>query len=138
VKIGDVFIPNTFVCHDTYLPFDGAHLDYFKKPIFTEYAVGENYDLQKFGLILSGICLTGDQFIDDVAKVSELREKYDADVVEMEAFSILSVAREYNALDKCIVIKAISDLADASATHDQENNLLLAMTNSIIVLDFML
>jgi len=27
----------------------------------------------------------------------------------MEAFAILSVAREYDALDKCVVIKAISD-----------------------------
>jgi nucleoside phosphorylase len=30
-------------------------------------------------------------------------------LVEMEAFAILSVAREYNALDKCVVIKAVSD-----------------------------
>ncbi len=137
-QIWDVFLPNTFICHDTYLPFDGAHLDYFKKPIFLEYAIGDNMDLQKFWLILNGICVTGDQFIDDTWKVEELREKYNADVVEMEAFSVLSVAREYNALDRCIVIKSISDLADGSATTDQENNLDLAMKNSIIVLDFVL
>lgn len=137
-KVGDVFLPHTFICHDTYLPFDGAHLDYFKKPIFIDYAIGEDYDLQKFWLILNGICVTGDQFIDDSEKVSELREKYGADVCEMEAFSVLSVAREYDALDKCIVIKAISDLADGSASVDQENNLVVAMENSISVLDFVL
>ena len=137
-KIGDVFLPNTFIAHDTYLPFDGVHLDYFKKPIFLEYAIGQDYDLLKFGLVLNGICLTGDQFIDSADTVTGLREKYDADVCEMEAFSVLSVAREYNALDKCIVIKAISDLADGSATTDQEINLELAMKNSIVVLDFVL
>lgn len=137
-KVGDVFLPNTFTAHDAYLPFDGAHLDYFKKPIFLEYAIGEDYDLQKFGLILNGICVTGDQFIDSSEKVSELRDVYWADVVEMEAFSVLSVAREYDALDKCIVIKAISDLADGSASVDQENNLAIAMENSINILDFLL
>lgn len=137
-QVGDVFLPNTFICHDTYLPFDGPHLDYFKKPIFLEYAIGENYDLQKFWLVLNGICLTWDQFIDSAEKVTELRDTYGADVCEMEAFSVLSVAREYNALDKCIVIKSISDLADGSATVDQENNLKLAMENSITVLDFIL
>jgi hypothetical protein len=34
---------------------------------------------------------------------------YLADICEMEAFVILSVAREYNMLDKCVVIKAVSD-----------------------------
>lgn len=137
-KVGDVFMPNTFISHDSYLPFDGAHLDYFKKPIFLEYAIGEDYDLQKFWLILNGICVTGDQFIDDAEKVDELRETYGADVVEMEAFSVLSVAREYGALDKSVVIKAISDLADGTAAVDQEENLKIAMENSISVLDFVM
>jgi nucleoside phosphorylase len=33
----------------------------------------------------------------------------------MEAFSILSVAREYGKLDKCVVIKAVSDGANSDA-----------------------
>lgn len=137
-KVGDVFLPHTFICHDAYVPFDGVHLDYFKKPIFLDYAIWDSYDLEKFGLILNGICLTWDQFIDSDAKVSELRESYGADVVEMEAFSILSVAREYNALDKCLVIKSISDVADKNASNDQETNLEIAMDNGIAVLDFVL
>jgi nucleoside phosphorylase len=37
----------------------------------------------------------------------------------MEAFAVASVAREFNSLDKCIFIKAISDGADNEAkdTH---------------------
>jgi nucleoside phosphorylase len=56
----------------------------------------------------------------------------------MEAFSVLSVAREYEALDKCVVIKSISDKADSSASTDQEANLQLAMENGVLVLDLVL
>lgn len=137
-KIGDVFLPNTFIQHDIYLPFDGDHLDYAKKAIFLEYAVGHNYDLTKFGLVLNGVCITGDQFIDDPEKVAELKEQYEADVVEMEAFAVLSVAREYNMLDKCVVIKAVSDGADNEAKDAHMENLDFAMKNSVDVLELIL
>ncbi len=138
VKIWDVFIPNTFIQHDMYLPFKWEHLDYAKKPIFLDYAIWENYDLQKFGLILSWVCLTGDQFIDDKQKTRELREKYSWDIVEMEAFAILSVARAYDMLDKCVVIKAVSDWADSESKDAHMNNLEFAMENSISVLELVL
>lgn len=138
VKIWDVFIPNTFIQHDMYLPFEWEHLDYAKKPIFLDYAIWENYDLQKFGLILSWVCLTGDQFIDDKQKTRELREKYSWDIVEMEAFAILSVARAYDMLDKCVVIKAVSDWADSESKDAHMNNLEFAMENSISVLELVL
>ena len=138
VKVWDVFMPNTFIQHDMYLPFDGPHLDYAKKPIFLEYAIWENYDLTKFWLILNWVCLTWDQFIDDDKKVNELRLKFGADLCEMEAFSVLSVAREYDILDKCVVIKAVSDGADSDAKDAHMDNLVFAMENSIAVLDFIL
>lgn len=138
VKIGDVFMPNTFIQHDMYLPFEWSHLDYAKKPIFLEYAIWENYDLTKFGLILNWVCLTWDQFIDDEEKVNELRLNFGADLCEMEAFSVLSVAREYDILDKCVVIKAVSDWADNEAKDAHMDNLNFAMENSISVLDFIL
>jgi len=138
VKIWDVFMPNTFIQHDMYLPFEWSHLDYAKKPIFLEYAIWENYDLTKFGLILNWVCLTWDQFIDDEEKVNELRLNFGADLCEMEAFSVLSVAREYDILDKCVVIKAVSDWADNEAKDAHMDNLNFAMENSISVLDFIL
>lgn len=137
-KIWDVFLPNTFIQHDMYLPFEWAHLDYAKKPIFLNYAVWNAYDLNKFWLILNWVCLTWDQFIDDAEKVKELRNTHLADICEMEAFAILSVAREYNMLDKCVVIKAISDWADNEAINAHMNNLDFAMNNSVDVLELVL
>lgn len=137
-KVWDVFLPNTIVQHDMYLPFEGDHLDYAKKPIFLDYAVDKNYDLNKFGLIMNGICVTGDQFVDTEEKSKELLENFDADVCEMEAFAILSVARENEALDKCVVIKAVSDWADNEAKDAHMDNLDFAMENSIQVLELIL
>lgn len=138
VKIWDVFLPNTFIQHDMYLPFEWAHLDYAKKPIFLNYAIWNSYDLNKFWLILSWVCLTWDQFIDDEEKVKKLRMTYLADVCEMEAFAILSVAREYNMLDKCVVIKAVSDWANNEAINAHMDNLDFAMNNSVDVLELVL
>ena len=138
VKVGDVFLPNTFIQHDMYLPFDGEHLDYAKKAIFLDYAIWENYDLEKFWLFLSWVCLTWDQFVDNEDKVIKLREEYGADLCEMEAFAMLSAARQHNMLDKCVVIKAISDWADSDAKEAHINNLEFAMLNSVAVLELVL
>ena len=138
LKVWDVLLPNTFIQQDMYLPFEWSHLDYAKKPIFLEYAIWENYDLQKFWLILNWVCVTGDEFVDKEDRISKLRVDFWADICEMEAFSILSVAREYNMLDKCIVIKAISDWADNEAKEAHMNNFEFAMNNSISILEFIL
>ena len=138
IKIWDVFVPNTFIQHDLYLPFDWDHLDYAKKPIFLDYAIWENYDLTKFGLIMNWVCLTWDQFVDDEEIQANLRETLSGDIVEMEAFAILSVARAYNMLDKCVVVKAVSDWADNESKEAHMNNLEFAMENSISVLELVI
>lgn len=138
LKVGDVVLPNTFIQHDTYLPSESQEFSYFKDPIFLEYAIGENLDLKKFWLIMNGICITGDQFIDNEEKAKKLKEDFWECIVDMEAFSLLSVAREFNALDKCIVIKAISDGADENARKNYLDNLEIAVNNSVIILDSVL
>ncbi len=138
LKVWDVILPNTFIQQDMYLPFEWEHLDYAKKPIFLEYAIWENYDLQKFWLILNWVCVTGDEFVDKEERISKLRVDFWADICEMEAFAILTTAREYGILDKCIVIKAISDWADNEAKDAHMNNLEFAMENSIAILEFVL
>ncbi len=138
VKVGDVYLPNTFVQHDMYLPFEGEHLDYAKKPIFLNYAIWENIDLNKFGLVLNWVCATWDEFVDNEDRINDLNNSFAADICEMEAFSVLSVAREYDSLDKCVVIKAVSDWADNDAKDDHMNNLDFAMNNSIWVLEIVL
>ena len=138
MKVGDVIIPNTFLQHDTYIPDFIDTLSYLRDPIFIEYAIGENYDLQKFSLRLSGICVTGDQFIDEAKKIEELADTHGADIVDMEAYAILSVAKAYDALDVCVCIKSISDGADSDAAKDHVDNLDFAMENAIAILDFTL
>jgi nucleoside phosphorylase len=94
--------------------------------------------LKKFWLVMNGICITWDQFIDDEEKMRELKENFWECIVDMESFSLLSVAREFNALEKCVVIKWISDGADVNAKDAHMNNLEFAMNNSVILLDSIL
>jgi hypothetical protein len=56
----------------------------------------------------------------------------------MEAFAILSVAKSYDLLDKCVVIKAVSDLSVPSSKEDSLKNLEFAMENSISVLELII
>jgi nucleoside phosphorylase len=88
-----------------------------------------------FKVIESGKCITGDQFIDNQSKVKMLSQIHEADCIEMEAFAFLSAAREFDVLEHCIILKGISDGADMHAKTDHEDNLQLAMNNSVKVLD---
>ncbi len=132
--IWDVFLVNKLFQHDMYLPFDGAHLDYAKKEIviFSQVEIDETEF--SFWVTKNAYCLTWDQFIDNANKVLELATAYNADVIEMEAFAVASVAREFGALERCIFIKAISDGADNDAKDAHMWNLDFAMENSIKVL----
>jgi len=109
--------------HDFYMPEAIDFHKYQREPIFLEYAIGEEYDLEKFKLHLSGICATWDQFIDNKDLQSEIVEKFGADIVDMEVYSILSVIKNYEMLDKTVVIKSVSDGADDSAEKNSMDNL---------------
>ena len=137
LAIGDVLLPTEIVQHDMYLPFDGAHLDYAKKPISIDPPEIEN-SFDRFSVIHGGVCATADEFVDNLQKIASLREQFEADVCEMEAFAIASVAREYNILNRCIFIKAVSDGADNEAKEAHMNNLDFAMNNSVNVLETIL
>jgi len=138
LSIGDVILPNTFVMHDFYMPEAIDFHKFQREAIFLEYAIWEEYDLEKFKLHLSGICATGDQFIDNADLQSEIVEKFWADIVDMEAYSILSVIKNYNMLDKTVVIKSVSDGADDTAETNSMDNLNLAMENAVNILEFTL
>lgn len=138
LQIWDVIIPNTFLQHDIFIPEEIDSLSYLRAPIFTEYAIGEEYDLEKFSLHLSGICITGDQFINSKEKQLELHENFGADIVDMESYAIASIAQAYWTLDKLVVIKSVSDGANDTWTQDHIKNLEIAMKNALIILDFVL
>ena len=133
--IGNVFIVNKIIQHDMHLPFDGEHLNYAKKPIYINNSIYiDEIDTMNFWITYDACCLTWDQFISDENILNNLRNLHIADVVEMEAFAIASVARKFDFLDRCIFIKAISDGANSDAKNAHMDNLDFAMNNSIIVL----
>jgi len=136
-NIWDVFLVSEVVQHDGYLPFDWEHLDYFKKPIKLNSKLIDNFQTSNFNfwIFKNSICATWDQFIADKEQVEKIRNVYNADVVEMEAFAIASTCREFGKLDNLIVIKAVSDSANQKALTDHEVNLNQAMENSIKVLE---
>lgn len=134
-SVGDVFLINRVSQHDMYLPFDWSHLSYAKGQISLPLSLHLTWERLEFWLYEHGYCLTGDQFIDDVSTVKNLRHMTQADVVEMEAFAFASVARELEKLDKTFIIKAISDGADNNAKSAHMDNLHFAMQNSILILD---
>lgn len=111
-QVWDIYIPNTF------LDLQGA------EPIFLNYAVWENYDLTKFWLILNWICLT----INDFKDRDNLWTDFVADIVDNEAYHILKISKQENKLDKCSVLKVLTD----------ENDNDIAINNSIQILDFVL
>ena len=133
-KVWDVFLVHSVVQHDMYLPFEWSHLDYAKWAIILPYQPHINLDDFPFGVHLEGKCATWDQFIDRKDLWDQLREKTQADIAEMEAFWVASVAREFWILPHTIIIKAISDGADSDAIYAHESNLEFAMNNSLEVL----
>jgi len=108
VNIWDVIIPTKFIQHDMYLPFSWEHLAYAKAEIEIKTPL---LDKEGLGVVIHNNlrCLTWDQFIDDEEILNSLKEDLDWNLVEMEAFAILSVAKNYGILDKTIVIKWICD-----------------------------
>lgn len=118
LKVGDVVLPNTIVKYDTLIP----------SPLFLDYAVWENFDLHKFGLIMNGICITGNQFLWDIEKENIVKEEYGECIVDNDAFLVLSEVLKFNALDVCVVIKWISDWVDDTSIID----------NSFAILDTIL
>lgn len=136
VKVWDVFLPTTFYQHDFYIPFEWAH------DIYARSAININKSKiwleEDFNIIDFSVNVTWDQFIENKKDIEVLKNRFNPDTVEMEAFSILSVAREYNMLDRCTIIKAVSDSADEKASDNIFENIKIAMNNSIKVLDYYL
>lgn len=132
-KVWDVFLIKEIIQHDMYLPLPWD-LDYAKWTIKIPYQSGIDPNEFSFWFHENGICITWDQFIDNPEKSNQLRDTYWADVAEMEAFSVASVAREFWILGSTIIIKSVSDWADSDANNWLYNNLEFAMNNGIEIL----
>lgn len=77
---------------------------------------------------MTGIIATGDAFIASPAKKAAIREKLNADAVEMEGAAVAQVCYELGT--PCLVIRSISDLATEEAAREIEQFYQVAAANS--------
>jgi adenosylhomocysteine nucleosidase len=78
--------------------------------------------------VIRGVIVTGDVFVASPEKVAELRGKFGADAVEMEGAAVAQVC--WQAGVPCLVIRSVSDKADAAANADFKKFLQTAAGNS--------
>lgn len=130
LAVGDIVIGESLVQHD----FDVSGFGYAKGYMFlgdkdkpTEYIADkrlieliENAALKHIPAqrIKRGIIATGDIFVSDAEKKSEIRNGFNALVTEMEGAAIAQTARANNI--PFAVVRALSDLADGSAAESYE------------------
>jgi adenosylhomocysteine nucleosidase len=77
---------------------------------------------------VKGVIVTGDCFVASDVFRSMLREKFNADAVEMEGAAVAQIC--YQQQVPCIVIRSISDNADERAAADVEKFYKIAAKNS--------
>ncbi len=83
---------------------------------------------EKSPRIVKGVVVTGDTFVASNDKCIELREKLDADAVEMEGAAVAQIC--YQRRIGYLVIRSISDKADESAVQEKQMFYLMAAKNS--------
>jgi adenosylhomocysteine nucleosidase len=78
--------------------------------------------------VVKGIVVTGDVFVVSPSKKEELRRSMKADAVEMEGAAVAQICRQLAV--PCLIIRSISDSADANARQDAAAFLDVAVRNS--------
>lgn len=78
--------------------------------------------------VLTGIVVTGDQFISSAQKVIQLRQDFNADATEMEGAAVAQVC--YQMQVPHLVIRSLSDRADDNARSDMMTFYQIAARNS--------
>lgn len=106
LKFGDIILPNAFINEEN-------------EWIFIDYATWKNYDLNKFWLILNGICLSLNKKENEKINLTDIIEKYSPDIIDYESFYILKELKNKDFWDKIVWIKlVVSDNED-----ENKNNL---------------
>jgi adenosylhomocysteine nucleosidase len=83
---------------------------------------------ERFPRITKGIVVTGDVFVASEAKRRTLREHLQADAVEMEGAAVAQICWQQRV--PCLVIRSISDSANADARQDFKKYYKIAAQNS--------
>ena len=83
---------------------------------------------QRLPRIRTGVIATGDVFVASAANKARIHKRLKADVVEMEGGAVAQVCWQLKV--PCIVIRSVSDLADAGASDDFKKFYKAAARNS--------
>jgi len=106
LKDWDVIVPNTFIAEHPQSLLSKEK----RKTFFLETTIWEDYDLKKFGLVLSGICSDNNRD----------SEEFQADIVSEWVYNYLSFLEKEELLSKTTVILQIweSDYTNLIAVSD--------------------
>jgi adenosylhomocysteine nucleosidase len=78
--------------------------------------------------IVEGVIVTGDVFVMDAARREELRKSLGATAVEMEGGAVVQTCRQFGV--SCLVVRSITDRADAQALRSYEQFVATASENA--------
>lgn len=78
--------------------------------------------------VVTGTVVTGDEFVNSEARVSQLRADFQADATEMEGAAVAQVC--YQQQIPCLVIRSLSDKANGNARQDMLTFYKIAARNS--------
>lgn len=78
--------------------------------------------------VVTGTVVTGDEFVNSVARVSQLRTEHNADATEMEGAAVAQVCYQQHV--PCLVIRSLSDRANGNARQDMLTFYKIAARNS--------
>jgi adenosylhomocysteine nucleosidase len=78
--------------------------------------------------VVRGVIVTGDVFVAAPTRTAELRETFKADAVEMEGAAVAQICWQQKV--PCLILRCVSDKADATASVDFERFARAAATNS--------
>lgn len=116
----DIILPNTFI--------DSS----WNNPIFLDYAVWENYDLNKFWLILNWICMDKDCECSkcDIDNSNEISEEFVSDIIDCSTYKILTNLEKEDT-EKTVVISICVN------SKDDKNNTIF-IDNLLNIVDVMI
>ncbi len=84
-------------------------------------------------IIITGIVVTGDVFVASTSKKNELREKLNADAVEMEGAAVAQICWQHEV--SCLVIRSLSDSANEQAEVDINMYRKIAARNAALLVE---
>lgn len=150
IQIGDIVISKRVIHHDYgkitpdgFIPFDtvGYIADSFLIEVSKKAAGNVQFEVvpekirKKSGhlpCIISGIIVTGDQFIADEKKRKWIEKTFNADCVEMEGAAVAQVCSIHKV--PFVILRSMSDIANEKAEIDFEQFVSYAAKNSSLII----